>query len=179
MFLPGDLVFCHGSNFISRAIQWASRHPGEKATYANHVAGFVTPQDIVEALWTVQQHPYAACSTGREPNQVWRNKMLTPQGRQAVAAYAQGYIGREYGTGKIALHFGDALLTKATGREVYFFRRAANMDKYPICSWVWAEAYQAALGISFGLPASEASPDDMQDYVKASPDWVLVSEETP
>jgi len=178
-FLPGDLIFCHGSNWISRAIRWAAEHKGDETPYANHVAGFISPTDIVEALWHVTRNVYAACGTGTSPNQVWRNKSLTAENRQAVAAQALTYMGRDYGTGKIVLHLGDALLTKAMGHEVYLFRRAANIDKYPICSWVWAEAYDKVLGLRFGLPPNEASPDDMQNYVKASPEWEMIYEVSP
>ena len=58
-------------------------------------------------------------------------------------------------------------------------RGILNIDKYPICSWVWAEAYDKVLGLRFGLPPNEASPDDMQNYVKASPEWEMIYEVSP
>lgn len=174
MYLPGDLIFCHGAGWLQRSIRWAERKSGEAASYANHVAGIVTECEVVEALWTVLDHPYAE-ALANTPHQVWRCLALTPAQRLAVAQAALDYVGREYGTLKIAAHLADALLSRLRGRDVYAVRRLCSMDRYPICSWVWAHAY-AAVGLSFGVEPDAADPDDMHDYVTASPAWVLVAE---
>lgn len=175
MFLPGDLIFVRGTGFVQRGIRWASRGPGEAPTYAHHVAGFVTADEVVEAKNTVVRRSLAEC-VGSQAYQVWRCLALTDQQREAVANYATGYVGREYGYLKIAAHLGDALLSRLFGRDVYLTRRWASMDDYPICSWVWAYAYASTLGIDFGVVTSAAQPDDMLDYVSTSPAWVQVCE---
>jgi hypothetical protein len=169
-FLPGDIVCFHGTNWISEGIQWATRRPGETPVYANHVGVFTSAGEITEALWTVKTRPVAESLAG-SAYQIWRNTTLKDAERQAVAQKALTYVGREYGAGKILLHLGDALLTKAVGQEVYAFRKMASLDKYPICSWVVAEAYAKALGLLFGLPANEAAPDDIWRYMDAR-QWI-------
>jgi len=173
-FLPGDLIFTHGGGLIGSAIRECEQAPGEPPAYANHVAGFTGPDTVTEALWIVVTHPYAEAMKGT-PHQVWRCMALTDEQRQAVAEKALTYVGRDYGWWKLGLHLGDALLTRMVGREVYAFRRLMFSDRYPICSWVWAESY-AALGLSFGVPATLAQPDDMHDFVSSSPAWKKVFE---
>ncbi|GAB6125024.1 hypothetical protein [Humidesulfovibrio idahonensis] len=177
MFLPGDLSFRHGQGLIPDAIRWAERKPGEPEAYANHVAGFTAPDMVTEALWSVQTRPYAQFNDGT-PFQVWRCMPLTDAQRQAVAAQALAYVGRDYGLLKIGAHLGDALLSRIMGRNVYAVRKLASLDRYPICSWVWANAYEKALGEKkfFGVEANEADPDDMHDFVSASPAWAMVFE---
>lgn len=174
MFLPGDIICEHGGGLLARAIRWAERAPGETPVYANHTAICTSQTDVTEALWTVTTRPASVALAG-VAHQVWRNTELTNAQRGAVAGQALCYAGRGYGAGKLLLHLGDALLTKATGREVYAFRRMAGLDRYPICSWLVAEAYGKALGIQFGLPAAEASPDDIWRYMAARPArWALI-----
>lgn len=167
-FLPGDIICENGTNWLSRSIRWAEHAPGEDPVYANHVAMFTSPADVTEALWKVENRPAAVALAGVS-YQVWRHTGLTDAQRQAVAAQALSYVGRDYGVGKIMLHLGDALLTKATGHEIYAFRRMAGVDKYPICSWVVAESYSKALGLQLGPPPNEAAPDDIWRYMRARP----------
>jgi len=176
MFLPGDLILCHGGGLLQRGIRWAERAPGETSSWANHVAGFTSPGMVTEALYRVVCRSFADFAASGADYQVWRCLGLTDAQREAVAAVALGYVGREYGYGKILAHLGDALLSRLAGRNVFLARRICGMDRYPICSWVWAMAYAKALGLTFGLPASEADPDDMHDYVSSSPAWRLVAE---
>lgn len=174
MFLPGDLIFVRGTGFVQRGIRWASRGPGEEPTYAHHVAGFVTADEVVEAKSSVVRRSLPDC-VGSQAYQVWRCLALTEQQREAIANYATGYVGHKYGYWKIAAHLGDALLSRLCGRNVYLTRRWASMDDYPICSWVWAYAYNA-VGLSFGIEPGAAQPDDMHDWVRNSPDWTMVHE---
>lgn len=175
MYLPGDLIFVRGTGFVQRGIRWASRGPGEAPTYAHHVAGFVTADEVVEAKSSVVRRSLVQC-VGAQAYQVWRCATLTDQQRLAVANYAAGYVGRKYGYLKIAAHLGDSLLSRLFRRDVYLTRRWASMDKYPICSWVWAFAYAEVLGLRFGVEPSAAQPDDMHDHVRNSPDWTMISE---
>jgi hypothetical protein len=48
------------------------------------------------------------------------------------------------------------------------------MDKYPICSWLVAYAYDA-IGWDFGVPPWVAQPDCIWDYCMAHPErWRVV-----
>ena len=178
-FLPGDLIFVHGHSAIGAAIRTAETGPGEPVAYANHVAGFTSPSDVTEALWHVQTLPFPSWQTTTPIYQVWRCMALTPEQRSIVAQAASAYVGRPYGWWKLALHLGDSLLSWSIGTEVYAFRRMMSDGRYPICSWVWAYAYDA-LGLPnfFGLPPSEAQPEDMYDHVSCSILWEKVYEST-
>lgn len=175
-FLPGDLIFCHGSGLLSAAIREAEQAPGQPVAYANHVAGFSAPDMVTEALWTVQSTPYTIWRGANHAFQVWRCMALTDEQRAIVAQVATGYVGRPYGWWKLGLHLGDAVLSRLAGHEVYALRRGMSDGRYPICSWVWAYAYDT-MGIRFGdLEPSEAQPDDMHNAVRADPTWAMVSE---
>lgn len=168
--MPGDLLPCRAPTWFGGVIRWAERSRGEAPSWANHMAGISTPGMCLEALWTVKEH--ALSDLDASQYQIWRHKGLTDEQRQAVAAAALAYKGRSYGPLKLGLHLGDALLSKAFGGNPYFFRRLARMDNYPICSWVWACAYDRSLGYRFGMPPEEASPDDMLDYILDHPnEW--------
>jgi hypothetical protein len=77
---------------------------------------------------------------------------------------AESYVGRKYGVLKLFAHFADWLLLGA-----YVFRRLAQMDKYPICSWMVAYSFEKG-GVSFGVPPNAATPDDIWDYIQKHPD---------
>jgi len=172
-FLPADLIFCHGDSWLAGAIRWASRGRGEAGTYANHVAGLVGGDSVVEALWTTVKHPYREIS---DPHQVWRCSSLTDIDRVRIATEARGYVGKRYGGAKILTHLGDALLSKAFGGNPFFFRHLAHRQDYPICSWVWAYAFAEA-DYLFGLPPEAAQPDDMHDWCLSHPDhWTMIHE---
>jgi hypothetical protein len=51
----------------------------------------------------------------------------------------------------------------------YFFRRLGRVKRYPICSFLVADAYQA-YGYDFGVSVYAAQPDDIWDYVTENPD---------
>ena len=103
-------------------------------------------------------------NTRRHEVAIYRPLNLTPQDVQKIVAGAESYVGRTYGWLKAAAHLGDWLLLGA-----YFWRRFARMDRYPICSWLVAHAYEKA-GKHFGVEPGEASPDDIWDFVTTRPD---------
>lgn len=176
-YLPGDLILCHGSSFISRAIRWATRAKGESATYANHVAGFLCSDLVLEALWRVKIHPYEPQVWFPEPHQIWRHTGLTDYEREGVANVARGFEGDVYGVAKILAHLGDGLLGKVIGGNHNIFRRLISVERAPICSYVWAKAYYEAIGYTFGISADAASPDGIHDHIIESPDWIMISEQ--
>lgn len=142
-----DLVIVHGRGPFSALIRRFS-DPAE-GVRATHVAVAVSPTTLVEALpGGVVERPYRTGS-------VYRPTFLSDGERLVIAARARSFVGRPYGWSKILLH--------ALGLQRFSF-----LDGYPICSWVASSAY-AQVGHAFGVPAIEATPDDVEDHVLANP----------
>jgi len=75
----------------------------------------------------------------------------------------------------IHTHVLDGLLNKIARQDIFFFRRLNHSDRYPICSWITAYAYDRVLHYRFGVPPECADPDQMYDWVKAHPrEWTLI-----
>lgn len=136
----------------------------------NHVGVVVGPGNemnapIVEASTTVKHHSIRRYYEDANTHvAIFRPKNVGIGDRLLIADKALQYVGRKYGYFKIVAHFLDFLLG---GR--YFFRRITRMEKYPICSWVVADAY-AAVGLDFGVPVGMAQPDDIWDFCVTNPD---------
>jgi len=167
---PGDIFLTRGRGFVSRAIRFFTRHIGESRTKVNHVGlvvqgGSLREAVVVEALRTVQRHRLVDEYGGeRDEVAIYRPVRLNVQQLHLVVTVANGYVGRRYGYGKIALHVLDWALQGA-----YVFRRLGNMDDYPICSWLVARAY-GAVSVHFGVAPGAATPDDIWDYVSRHPE---------
>ena len=173
---PGDIVCERSPGWIGRAVRWATRGRYEPPTRINHVALGVSvdgPEgpEVIEALWRVVRRPL---SRTKGEIEVWRLRGIKDKYRWDIVGEAYTYLGRRYGVGKIIAHLVDALLTKALGREIYAARRFCRQHRYPICSWVVAWAYFRAVDYAFGVPPTEAAPDDIHDWLTASPGWELV-----
>ena len=162
---PGDIFLTRGRGFVSRAIRFFTRHIGESRTKVNHVGlvvqgGPIEQAVVVEALRNVERHCLIDEYGGADDQvAIYRPTKLSRAELQRVVALANGYVGRGYGYGKIALHALDWVFQGA-----YVFRRLGQMDDYPICSWLVAQAY-SGVGVHFGVDAGAATPDDIWDYV--------------
>jgi len=169
LLLPGDIVLTRGPGFVGKAIRFFTRHFGESRTKVNHTGiivqgGPLREAVIVEASLRVVRHGlFAEYGAKNHEIAVYRPTRLTPLQIQRIVATANGYIGRTYGFGKIALHALDWVLQGA-----YVFRRLGQMDEYPICSWLVAHSYATA-GVYFGVDPGAATPDDIWDYVTGRP----------
>lgn len=161
---PGDIVFTRGKSLLSRLIRWGSQSIGESKTEVNHVGiitgyGSLLTTQVTEALWRVRTHrlwdKYAGTNTEVA---VFRANNLELAERVSIARIALNFTDRKYGWWKLILHFADKALNGA-----YFFRRLASIKKYPICSFLVAEAY-GRRGYDFGVEVGEAQPDDIWDY---------------
>lgn len=177
---PADLVFVSGTSWVSRMIRRCETQPGEQPALASHVAGVVSssmPIDgamIVEALRKVtRRNLIDAYGDGKEKIKIVRNVFLNSWQRAGIAAEASAKIGQGYGYGKIALQALDAGLSWIFRRDVNVFRRFACLPE-PICSTLWAKPY-ASRGITFGVDADAANPDEMLDYIQAHPEeWEVL-----
>lgn len=166
----GDVVLTRGQGLVSGVIRFFTRGIGESRTKVSHVGLIVEggPLEscvLVEALHRVMRHVlwsrYAGSGTKVA---VYRPKSLTSEEIATVVQKAESYVGRRYGYMKILAHWLDWVLQGA-----YVFRRLANEDRYPICSWVVACSFAAA-GKRFGVEPGAATPDDIWDFVTQQTD---------
>jgi len=180
---PGDIFLTRGCSFISRAIRFFTQSKGEKPTKVNHVGMVVQRGDIktaivVEALSKVVRH--ALCSQYGPPKKdcvaVYRATNLTAEQVKDIVAEAEKHVGKKYGKCMIFAHLKDWAIGRVLGwllgwqfSEVYLFRRLIPSNKYPICSWVVADAF-AKVGKDFGVEVGMATPDDIWDFVEKNPD---------
>jgi hypothetical protein len=176
---PGDIVLVSSPSWISRAIRWFERSPGEARSKASHVGiivegGPLESAVIVEALTTVKRHGLqSAYAASGATITVRRMPGITQAHQQQAALAAESYVGRKYGYLKIAAHAMDrglSWLTLGAWKSPFVFRRLAMMDKYPICSWVVAFSY-AEFGATFGIAPEACDPDDIDD---ATLSWIEV-----
>jgi hypothetical protein len=173
---PADIFFTRGRGLLSRAIRFFTRRVGEARTKVNHVGIVVTRGTldeiyIVEALSRVKRHRFAdryVKPWRRDDVAIYRPRNLTADEIATVVSAAERYVGRRYGYVKILAHFLDWLLQGA-----YLFRRLAQMDDYPICSWVVAHAFGKA-GKHFGVAPGAATPDDIWDFCEGEADKYLL-----
>jgi hypothetical protein len=166
----GDVVLTRSGGIVGWAIRLFTRRIGESRTRASHTGiivegGPLESAIIVEALATVKRHRLWGRYTGANHEvAVFRPLNLTAPDLALVVAKAETYVGRRYGYLKLLAHWLDWVLQGA-----YVFRRLANQDRYPICSWVVAHAFAAA-GKHFGVDPGAATPDDIWDFVTGNPD---------
>jgi len=102
---------------------------------------------------------------------VYRATNLTAEQVKNIVTEAEKHVGKKYGTCMIVAHFIDWLLGRMIGwlfgwqfSDIYLFRRLIPGNKYPICSWVVADAF-AEMGKDFGVEVGMATPDDIWDFV--------------
>ena len=180
---PGDIFLTRGCSFISRAIRFFTRSIGEKLTKVNHVGIVVQRGDIktaiiVEALSKVMRH--TLWSQYGPPNKdlvaIYRATNLTSEQVKDIVAETEKQVDKKYGYLMIAAHFLDWLLGRILGwllgwqfSNVYLFRRLIPGNKYPICSWVVADAFAEA-GKDFSAEVGMATPDDICDFVVKNTD---------
>lgn len=174
----GDVVLTRGDGWLGRAIRYFQRGKGEEFSKVNHVGIVVeSPDVIVEALWTVKRHSIQRYTKPGNQVAIYRSRMVASNHvlQAKLKNCAEEYGGRKYGVLKILLHAGDRALANVTGRQdVYGFRRLASIDRYPICSYVVAKAYDR-IGIRFmGTQPRACQPDDIFDHVSRSLGWECV-----
>jgi len=162
----GDIFLTRGNHLISRLIRFFSRLIGESRTTVNHVGLIVEPGDLrtaveIEAirfvtrrtLWSGYGPPSTDCVA------VFRANNLTEDDTRKMAARAQSMVGVRYGWIAIVAHLLDWCLDGAC-----VFGRLVPDMRYPICSWLVADAFAKA-GKDFGVAPGAAEPDDIWDYV--------------
>ena len=173
--LPGDIVLTRSRRgWLGVVIRAFTRRPADDAYY-NHVGLIVTAGDehraqLVEALWRVRRGPlwslYGPPAGRKRPEiGVFRLCDAAPYHRELAADVAETFVGRRYGWWKLLAHAIDRWLSMNAGHEVFAARRLLRWDRFPICSYLVAEAWAEA-GVSFDVPPGAADPDHIHDYVQ-------------
>jgi len=173
---PADLIFFKTESHLGKLIRFFTKSPWEGETFANHIAGVDSPGYLIEAMVKTIKRPFNV-NTESDLIEIYRYQGPIPWETlyEDVVKKANEYLGRTYGFGKLITHMLDALLVKIFKKEIFFFRKINHTDRYPICSWIWAFAYNRCLnGYEFGVSPEYATPDDMHDFVKTSTEWKLV-----
>lgn len=174
--MPADLIFVRSASWMGRAIRWCTRRKGEAPTYCNHIAGIGNTKNVVEAQSKVIDTPFDEYIKTPRTFIIKRRNGLSAEQRVKIAAQAEKSVGFPYGLLKIFIgHLPDALIAKFRGKETFFFRRVIGLKRFPICSFLWSEAYWI-YEIHFGCRPSRADPDIMDDFTNVNPLWYVVAE---
>lgn len=155
---PADIVLVRGDGFVQWLIRQKERAKGEPPSRVNHAGIMFTTSMLIEAQVKgvkCRDLVEAYAGSGWELA-IYRATNITDAQRQRIAARAYRYVGDRYGFGKILLH--------ACGLQRFSF-----IDRWPICSYVVSMAY-ASEGLTFGVSARAADPDDLMDFCEANPD---------
>lgn len=143
---PADIVAIQGCGWISRAICEATH------SQVSHV-GMVTGHSydevpiVTEALTKVVTHGWPKCIANAEHVWLIRDNALSPEQRESIAHTARSFTGDSYGYADLGLAYLDCAF------ETRWFTDHLTwgwLNKFPICSYVVAEAYYQA-SIMFGL----------------------------
>ena len=199
---PGDVILTRGRSWISRAIRLMTRERSEPPTVVNH-AGMVVKAaatwascEVVEALGAgvTRRKLGDGYNLQRDRVQVWRYCGPSEGLAFAAAKLAERRVGQRYGYVKLLLHAGDWLVTRGRFK---LFRRLGRVDRWPICSYLVAVAFEEARTFQDlenpewlngdtkddfppsppmwpGFNSYAMTPDDLHDVVTGSPDWTLV-----
>ena len=168
----GDIVFTRGQSFVSAAIRWFSRSTGESRTMVNHCGVVVKGgglygsdgAEIVEALTTVKRRRLRVyANSDKTAVAVYRPTNVSPDEIVKIVDYCTQAVGRKYNYPMIVAHAIDRLVFN----HAYVVRRLVGADRYPICSWIVAQAYSRA-GYTFGVEPGQADPDDIWDHCLTS-----------
>jgi hypothetical protein len=175
-FLPGDVIFfASKSDLPGHLGRWIAQSRGEQPTYAVHTAQFLDSGTILEMDLQVETRDFGKVLRRRRGLEVWRCRNLTTEQRQALTCEALVYSDTKFGCAKLVTHTLDGLINKISRKEIFFFRRLNHSDRYPICSWITAFAYEKVLHYHFGVPPECADPDQMHDWVTTHPsEWTLI-----
>lgn len=173
-FKAADLVLWHGLDELGRLISDFETPPNLPTGQIvqpvfGHAAICVDPVQLVSAdIQGVRKHLISEYLTDRTAALlVLRIKTITDVQRGQIAAQAMAFLGRPYGFGKIALQFGDNLLSRIAGaftrrrQDVVFFRNLLRNEADPICSQVLAVSCWKGAGWTFcGINPDACQPSD-------------------
>lgn len=164
-------MLTRSSSWFGKAIRFFSRDKGEDKTVANHVGMIANDAEssealIIESLRRTVKRKLINGYGDLKDIAIYRANNLSDEDKQVILAKMESYVGRKYGYLKIFLHLGDYVLKRIrrSNRDVFFFRKLSKVDKYPICSYSFAQSWSKAMRY-FGVKPNTASPDDIHDFI--------------
>jgi len=174
--LPGDCVVVTAKDtFFRRIISYLSRTPKESQTIAVHIGGISSNNTVIESLSTVKEYNFEEWKDDIVNFEIWRNNEWEDQEREKISEELYKYMGRFYGFWKLFFHVFDLVLSRFTVKEIFFFRRFLNVEKYPICSWVYVYSVYNVTGYLFNnLKPNWVDPDTMHDHMIKSKKWSII-----
>ncbi len=171
LFEAGDIFLTRGCSLLSWAIRFFTRSKGEKPTKVDHMGLVVQRSNIktaiaIEALHKVMRHKLwlQYGPPKKDMVAVYRATNLAAEQIKDIVAEAEKQVGKKYGYCMIIAHLKDWIFL-----GIYLFRRLIPGNKYPICSWVVADAF-VKVGKDFGVEVGMATPDDIWDFVVKNTD---------
>lgn len=169
-FQTGDFGFSRLTrpDFISDTIRWVTERRGESRTLCTHSFPFIDDQYVLDAhLGGIDRNEF---TTQYEQNPdyeycVYRLRGLNVADHFRVMAKISSWQKRGYSPIKIGLQFIDGMISKVTGKDVWFARRLGNFtSRYVICSWCTGSA-GSILGAWESDWAKMANPDELLDFI--------------
>lgn len=166
-WLPGDIIAIRGRGWLADHICKATK---SEVSHVGLVIG-THPVIVLEALLRVKTNPLAR--TIENSTSTWRIRDLaiTEDVRERIVNDALYFSAEDYGFADLLLQLLDALMRTRffTGKVGRLFLR-----RFPICSFVVAEAYANAgttFGVDpFGVDPWSATPGDIAAFCRARPD---------
>jgi len=175
-FQTGDIICVNGDSLFKSIIGWFSRSHNEPKTYAKHIAGLKDNETVSEAVWTVKETSIHEWNISHKQFEVWRKKDISEKDKKIIYDYLNSKHGNIYGGWKLFLFASDFLLTKILRKrkDVYLFRKLGFIEDFPICSWLYAYAYDN-IGYRFGgYEPNRIDPDTMRDKMLKSDEWEMI-----
>ena len=181
-YLPGDLISTDGAD----AVRFFERSPGEGPTFAGHTAGIACKGWVNEALTTITNTPWDLWLSKHPDFEIHRLVGLTIQQRIALGKTAKQGTGNLYAPLKLGAHLTDWAIAwvrwgltfgqwEGEARVARRLLPALGIKGFEICSMHWAMVYDNTLHYrEWGDPLM-VNPDDMHDFIVASPRWKMVA----
>lgn len=159
---------------LSKLIRFFEQKPGQARPIVSHAALVTGAQadslDPMSALiteaepHTVERTLHAGYDGTDADIVVFRPLELTDIQRATVVGEMRSYIGASYGYLKLLACAGDFFMG---GLDI--FRKVCVLDKYPICSWEDAWAFDIIRQRFFGVEKEACEPSDIWNWIMAHP----------
>lgn len=161
----GDIVLTTSNSWISKAIRYFTRLPGEPKTRFSHaeivvLGGLLEVAEVVSADGAgIRRRLITPYHQGKRA--VIYRPTVPIEARQAAVKKALEMVGRKYPIWRLFMHLLDRLLLGA-----FLFRRIGRTAHNPECAALVALAYYPSIAFS-NVPWWAVSPDDIDDHAIA------------
>lgn len=169
---PADIVFVSDKSLLSRLIN--KFQAKEDRSIFSHCALAVNKDTLLEARLKVQYTPFSYYTNKKSNICICRNVKLTSGEKLKIVYNAiDMFLYKKYGFQKLLLHAVDYFFSKLVKKDVVFARNLCKSDRYPICSYLVAKAYQNYYNFN-NIPFFAVQPDDIFDSIIKSQEWYIV-----